>query len=147
MQLLWQASRRRLVLFPTHKLSSSSTQSSSSSHDLAIRAGVGIPLGGIPLLSIAWAVWERRKRHQAIQMSTSTQEPMKHGHRTIGVELPQPPNRGTGYAELDWEEVQYRGRHECKSILAFVTCKHLRIFVFAGPIFVRIYSKLPKHYQ
>lgn len=86
---------------PTQKPPQSSAQSSSSSHDVAIGAGVGVPLGVIALISIAWAMWERRKRHQAIQLSTSTQQPMEHRHRAVGVELPQPPNHGTGYAELD----------------------------------------------
>ncbi|GIJ88013.1 hypothetical protein Asppvi_006929 [Aspergillus pseudoviridinutans] len=35
--------------------------SSSPSHDVAIGAGVGVPLGAIALASIAWALWERRQ--------------------------------------------------------------------------------------
>jgi hypothetical protein len=36
-------------------------------HDVAIGTGVGIPLGVIAILAIAWAVYERRKRSKALQ--------------------------------------------------------------------------------
>lgn len=40
-------------------------QTSSSSHDIAIGAGVGVPLGVIAIASLVWALWERRQRRQA----------------------------------------------------------------------------------
>ncbi|OKL55319.1 hypothetical protein UA08_09392 [Talaromyces atroroseus] len=42
----------------------SNSTKSSSNHDTAIGAGVGVPLGVIALASIAWALWERRKLHR-----------------------------------------------------------------------------------
>ncbi|GAD97683.1 hypothetical protein AOR_1_1136194 [Paecilomyces variotii No. 5] len=36
-----------------------------SSHDTAIGAGVGVPLGAIAIASLAWAFWERRGRLKA----------------------------------------------------------------------------------
>lgn len=37
----------------------------SSCHETAVGAGVGVPLGVIALASVAWALWERRKGKQA----------------------------------------------------------------------------------
>ncbi|PGH16877.1 hypothetical protein AJ79_01521 [Helicocarpus griseus UAMH5409] len=58
---------------PTDPASSSPTEvnmpSSSTcpaSHETAIGAGVGIPLGVIALASLAWAIWERRGRQKAL---------------------------------------------------------------------------------
>jgi hypothetical protein len=41
-------------------LSSSST-SNNNNNSIAVGAGVGIPLGVLFLLSLAWALWERKK--------------------------------------------------------------------------------------
>ncbi|CRL25370.1 unnamed protein product [Penicillium camemberti] len=38
---------------------------SNDSNNVSIGAGVGVPLGVIALLSIGWALWERRKRKRA----------------------------------------------------------------------------------
>lgn len=40
--------------------------SQSHSKEVAIGAGVGVPLGVIGIVSIAWALWERRKRKQML---------------------------------------------------------------------------------
>ncbi|KAL4907649.1 hypothetical protein BDW74DRAFT_111482 [Aspergillus multicolor] len=45
---------------------STATWSSSTCHETAIGAGIGVPLGVIALASVAWALWERRKRKQTI---------------------------------------------------------------------------------
>ncbi|OJJ00941.1 hypothetical protein ASPVEDRAFT_107469, partial [Aspergillus versicolor CBS 583.65] len=37
----------------------------SSCHETAVGAGIGVPLGVIALASVAWALWERRKGKQA----------------------------------------------------------------------------------
>ncbi|KAJ5943026.1 hypothetical protein N7516_003194 [Penicillium verrucosum] len=42
-----------------------SSITSNNSNDVAIGAGVGVPLGVVALLSIGWALWERRKRKRA----------------------------------------------------------------------------------
>lgn len=42
-----------------------SSITSNGSKDVAIGAGVGVPLGVIALLSIGWALWERRQRKRA----------------------------------------------------------------------------------
>ncbi|KAJ5647393.1 hypothetical protein N7490_003765 [Penicillium lividum] len=46
--------------------SNSSTTSSlaSSSHDVAIGAGVGVPLGVIAIGTLLWALWERRRANK-----------------------------------------------------------------------------------
>ncbi|EAW09904.1 uncharacterized protein ACLA_041200 [Aspergillus clavatus NRRL 1] len=57
------------------------TAEPSTSHDVAIGAGVGVPLGVIALASIVWALWERRQRKQALQ---SISAPVAVGHPNIG---------------------------------------------------------------
>ncbi|KAJ5815408.1 hypothetical protein N7474_007185 [Penicillium riverlandense] len=47
------------------------TSSGDSSKEIAIGVGVAVPLGVITLLSIAWALWERRKRKQVASSSAS----------------------------------------------------------------------------
>jgi hypothetical protein len=34
-------------------------------HDVAIGAGVGVPLGLLAIVALAWAIWERRRRSRA----------------------------------------------------------------------------------
>ncbi|KAJ5672608.1 hypothetical protein N7507_001735 [Penicillium longicatenatum] len=43
---------------------SSSAVASSSSHDVAIGAGVGVPLGIIAIGTLVWALWERRRANK-----------------------------------------------------------------------------------
>ncbi|KAF7594920.1 hypothetical protein BBP40_007956 [Aspergillus hancockii] len=43
---------------------------SRANHDVAIGAGVGVPLGVIAVASIAWALWERRQRTVAERVGT-----------------------------------------------------------------------------
>jgi hypothetical protein len=43
----------------------------SSNRDVAIGAGVGVPLGAIALASVAWALWERRQRRVAERVGTA----------------------------------------------------------------------------
>ncbi|KAJ5947463.1 hypothetical protein N7466_000478 [Penicillium verhagenii] len=51
----------------TTSSSASSVPSSGNSHDVAIGAGVGVPLGLIALGTIAWALWERRRANKLSQ--------------------------------------------------------------------------------
>lgn len=44
----------------------------SSNNDVAIGAGVGVPLGVIALLSIAWALYERSQRKKLLQATPPT---------------------------------------------------------------------------
>ncbi|KAJ5780010.1 hypothetical protein N7457_005170 [Penicillium paradoxum] len=64
----------------------SSSPSSSSCHDVAIGAGVGVPLGVIALLSIAWALWERMKRKsmslQSVQPTQSASNKCRNSEPT-----------------------------------------------------------------
>lgn len=57
--------------------SPSSTSSSlptghSSSHDVAIGAGVGVPLGVLALGAVIWALWERRRANRLRKTIAST---------------------------------------------------------------------------
>ncbi|KAJ5759913.1 hypothetical protein N7520_007069 [Penicillium odoratum] len=44
--------------------SSTTSSSASSSHDVAIGAGVGVPLGVIAIGTLLWALWERRRANR-----------------------------------------------------------------------------------
>lgn len=44
----------------------------SSNHDVAIGAGVGVPLGVIAIVSIAWALYERSQRRKLLQAAPPT---------------------------------------------------------------------------
>lgn len=63
-------------------------RSSPSSHDVAIGAGVGVPLGIIALASIAWALWERRQcKHARLESAPAA------GAQAIGQhQYPYPPH-------------------------------------------------------
>lgn len=69
---------------------------SSSCHETAVGAGVGVPLGVIALASVAWALWERRKGRQAsISSLAQTSSP---GKSALGVYVTGSSN---GVSELD----------------------------------------------
>ncbi|KAJ5167780.1 uncharacterized protein N7482_003374 [Penicillium canariense] len=61
-----------------------SVESSSSNRDVAIGAGVGVPLGLIALVSIAWALWERRKLAQMKSSLSSGEGAYAALNRTVG---------------------------------------------------------------
>ncbi|KAF9894619.1 hypothetical protein FE257_006507 [Aspergillus nanangensis] len=46
--------------------------SSSSSHDIALGVGLGVPLGTLMVGCLSWALWERRKRKKNEEESTTT---------------------------------------------------------------------------
>ncbi|KAJ5805030.1 hypothetical protein N7474_010917 [Penicillium riverlandense] len=48
----------------TASSSSSSSSSASTSHDVALGAGLGIPLGLIAVVSLFWAFWERKRANK-----------------------------------------------------------------------------------
>ncbi|CAG8032664.1 unnamed protein product [Penicillium olsonii] len=54
----------------------SSSPTIKESNDLAIGAGVGVPLGIIAIFSIGWALWERRKRKRAVLQSSRPVQPV-----------------------------------------------------------------------
>lgn len=76
-----------------------------TSREVAIGAGVGVPLGAIALLSIGWALWERKERRRvaATAVSRSTWSPVNKSSndhpRNVNLyetgELPVPPPRPT----------------------------------------------------
>ena len=72
------------------------------SKEVAIGAGVGVPLGVISLLALAWGLWERRQRKQILAQPPPP--PLTPNHRSPGyskvdpVQLPSSPVR---LAELD----------------------------------------------
>ena len=64
-------------------------QHSDHHRDVAIGAGVGVPLGVIALTAIAWAIFERRGRLQ--QAKTSANSSVSHGHSPMhGINGPPP---------------------------------------------------------
>ncbi|RHZ45665.1 uncharacterized protein CDV56_103464 [Aspergillus thermomutatus] len=80
--------------------------SSPSSHDVAIGAGVGVPLGVIALAAIAWALWERRQcKYARLESVPATGAQAIGQYPSHGVYQPHPAElatRQTGLvSELD----------------------------------------------
>ncbi|KAL2823497.1 hypothetical protein BDW59DRAFT_148689 [Aspergillus cavernicola] len=71
---------------------------SSSCHETAIGAGVGVPLGVIALASLAWALFERRRGKRAAQSSTASPSTTKPAVFDSGVFA---SDRKTKMSELD----------------------------------------------
>jgi hypothetical protein len=61
---------------PTSSTSPTSDSGSNTKREIAIGAGVGVPLGVIALASLAWAFWERRTRFKALAQPTNMLAPM-----------------------------------------------------------------------
>lgn len=79
--------------------SSTSSESSSSNRDVAIGVGVGVPLGVIALLSLAWALWERRNLSQMKASMTKEEAyigPYRPAQRPVELSA-----TASGAAELD----------------------------------------------
>ncbi|KAJ5933898.1 hypothetical protein N7454_006227 [Penicillium verhagenii] len=60
--------------------SSNSTCSSGSNNDVAIGAGVGVPLGVIALVALGWALYERHLRKQMLTTDPSGSSPPSGGY-------------------------------------------------------------------
>lgn len=68
--------------------SQSGDGSISSCNDVAIGAGVGVPLGVIALLSIVWAIWERRRRNKQGPIPAQWAEDTKGSYPQIAQQPP-----------------------------------------------------------
>ncbi|RDW68853.1 uncharacterized protein DSM5745_08613 [Aspergillus mulundensis] len=78
-------------------------------NDVAIGVGIGVPLGVMVLTAVAWALWERRKRVNAVvplaQVSPTPEYPPP-------AQKPAPqPNELMGHPDVVELESDYRNRH------------------------------------
>lgn len=106
-----QAATATQSAFPTatnNSMSSCSPDSeeNSSSEKVAIGAGVGVPLGVVSLITIAWALFERKKRYQMINSPPPQPVVMQQAiPQTTPQELADTPRLGgsCGIQELEAE--------------------------------------------
>lgn len=79
----------------------SSSSTSSGSHDVALGAGLGVPLGAIALGSLAWAFMERRRANKLSKAVANSTAPATGfiGHPVIAQERAK--TESSGPSELD----------------------------------------------